>query len=90
MWVSPEVEDLAVGAVGSSVALMEECRRIADVIHLPLDLTLAAPVWQEWPERSADSRGDLWMRYREEAYVCLCLYKACQVSIDMGCAIAFG
>jgi hypothetical protein len=81
-------ERLTGGAVGSSVRLLTETRRIAAALGLPEDLD---PESEEIIE-AADGEtppGEGWQRYGIESFVCLRLIHAAKHSIKTGAAIAF-
>lgn len=84
----PDESQIPGGMVGSSVRLLDECKRLAQALQLPLDLDPEAhEVWQ-----AADSQGEgsvHWKRYGIESYSCLRLYHAAQHSLKHGAAIVF-
>lgn len=76
------------GMVGSSVRLLDEVQRLANILELPLDMDEESDeLWQ-----AADSQGEgnlLWEQYGVESFTCLCLYKATQASIKNSSLIVF-
>jgi len=76
-------------AIGSVPMLLEECTQLAEVLALPLDLDPESEAVQD----AADWQGKgetTWQRYGVESFTCLALYRACQISLESGCAIVFG
>jgi hypothetical protein len=79
---------IAGGIVGSSQRLLDECKRIAAVLQLPLELEAE----DERVFNAAESQGKgatVWERYGRESYSCLQLYHAANHSISTGAAIVF-
>jgi hypothetical protein len=80
--------EIAGGMLGSSHALLRECRELAGVLELPEDLAFEdEAVWE-----AADSQGEgeaRWERYGVESYTCLALLRACEASVETGAAIVF-
>ena len=80
--------EIAGGMLGSSHALLRECRELAQGLELPEDLSLEDErVWQ-----AVESQGEgeaKWERYGIESYTCLALIRACEASVDTGAAIVF-
>lgn len=74
--------------IGSSVRLLDECKRLALALQLPLGLD---PESEEvWKATESQGRGDLlWQRYGIESFVCLRLYTACERSIRQKAAVVF-
>jgi hypothetical protein len=75
--------------VGSSYALREECRELAEQLRFPRDLELPEL------ERIRDRAGEYldqpgWERYAVESHVCQALLIAAERSIRSGCALRFG
>jgi hypothetical protein len=76
------------GYLGSSVRLLEETRRIAQALGLPDDLDPdSEEVFEATSAETPATEG--WQRYGIEAYVCLQLLRAAELSIATGSAIAF-
>ncbi|HOA74813.1 MAG TPA: hypothetical protein PL151_20805 [Phycisphaerae bacterium] len=74
--------------VGSSVRLLEECRRLAQALELPLDLDPESDL--VWDATQTQGQGDTqWQRYAIESFTCLRLHKACIHSLETGAAIVF-
>lgn len=81
-------EKAAGGYLGSSVRLLEETRRIAQALSLPEDLDPdSEEVFEAAGGDEAATEG--WQRYGVEAYVCLKLLRAAELSVATGSAIAF-
>jgi hypothetical protein len=79
---------IAGGMVGSAVRLRDECRQLAEVLELPLDLD---PETEEvWDAVESQGEGTTrWQRYGVESYTCLQLHCACEHSLRHGAAIVF-
>ena len=80
--------EIAGGMLGSSHALLRECRELAQMLELPADLSFEDDaVWQ-----AVESQGEgesKWERYGIESYTCLALMKACEASVATGAAVVF-
>ncbi|MFR9780719.1 hypothetical protein ACL02O_32325, partial [Micromonospora sp. MS34] len=76
------------GYLGSSVRLLEETRRIARTLGLPEDLNPDSEEVFETAD-SDEPATEGWQRHGVEAYVCLQLLRASELSIATGSAIAF-
>jgi hypothetical protein len=78
---------IAGGMVGSSPRLRDECRKIAAVLQLPLELEAD----DERVINAAESQGAGvgWERYGRESYSCLQLYRAACHSVSSRAAIVF-
>ena len=80
--------EIAGGMLGSSHALLGECRELARQLELPEGLSVDdEAVW-----RAVDDQGEgeaKWERYGIETYVCLALIRACEASIETGAAVVF-
>jgi len=75
--------------VGSSYALQEECRELAEELQFPRDLEL--PELERIRDRAGeylDQHG--WERYAVESHVCQALLMGAERSIRSGCALRFG
>ena len=76
------------GMVGSSVSLLRECDKLAEVLGIPVYLDKDTDeLWD-----AADSQGDgdlLWQKYGIETFSCVALRDACRRSIDTGAAVVF-
>jgi hypothetical protein len=80
--------EIAGGMLGSSPALLRECRELARVLEIPDDLTVEDDA--VWEAAAAQGEGDeKWKRYGVESYTCLALMMACEVSIETGAAVVF-
>lgn len=80
--------EIAGGMLGSSHALLRECRELAQALGLPADLSLD----DEAVARAAENQGEgeeKWERYGVETYTCLALIEACEASLETGAAVVF-
>jgi hypothetical protein len=80
--------EIAGGMLGSSYALLRECRELARALELPEELSPD----DEAVFAAVESQGEgeaKWERYGVESYTCLALTKACETSIETGAAIVF-
>jgi hypothetical protein len=75
------------GYLGSSVRLLKETRRIAQAIGVPEDLDPDSEEVFEATDGETPAT-DGWQRYGAEAYVCLQLLRAAELSVTTGSAIA--
>jgi hypothetical protein len=74
--------------VGSSTRLLDECKRLAEALQVPLDLDPEAE--EVWEATNSQGHGNLqWQRYGIESFVCLRLYNACERSLEHHAAIVF-
>jgi hypothetical protein len=80
--------EIAGGMIGSSHALLRECRELAQALEIPEDLSPEDErVWE-----AADNQGEgetRWERYGVESFTCLCLLRACEASVETGAAVVF-
>lgn len=84
-------------SVGSSQKLLEECRRLAKEIGLPLDLDVDGAELLNALEAHMDGSADWsadeglrdWRRYGIESYGCLALIRGCEASIKLNAALIF-
>ncbi len=80
--------EIAGGMVGSTPRLLSECRRIADVLKVPIDLDETSDaLWN-----AADSQGEgdqVLERNGIESYSCVCLIRGCIKSIENKAALVF-
>ena len=80
--------EIAGGMLGSSHALLRECRELARMLEIPEDLS-----WEdEALSEAADKQGEgeaKWERYGVESYTCVALLKACEASVETGAAVVF-
>ncbi len=80
--------ELVGGIIGSSQALLRECRELAQALELPESLTVEDA--EAWEAQSTQGEGDAkWERYAVESLTCLALIRACEVSVETGAAIVF-
>ncbi|HEX8282607.1 MAG TPA: hypothetical protein VF588_04600 [Pyrinomonadaceae bacterium] len=80
--------EIAGGMLGSSHALLSECRELARQLELPEGLTSEDEAFDEAFENQGV--GDAkWEQYRVESYTCLGLIGACEASIETGAAVVF-
>ena len=80
--------EIAGGMIGSSHALLSECRELARALELPEDLSLEDEAFDE----AFDAQGEgeaKWEQYRVESYTCLGLLRACEASVETGAAVVF-
>ncbi len=88
---SQEIEG---GIVGSTHALLRECREVAAALDVPEGLAfddeavLDAVDAQGEEEEGVDGEPK-WRRYGVETHTCLALVKACEASIETGAAVVF-
>lgn len=84
----PRKLEITGGMIGSSHRLLEETRKLAAAIELPLDIDPDSPkVWN-----AADNQGQgnlLWEKYGVESFSCLRLHKAAKLSIEHSAALVF-
>ncbi len=78
-------DELSGGDVGSALRLEAECRRIAQALGLPEDLTPEAPLLLAAFEGRGARRG--WERYGQEALACCRLLHVCQHARETGTVI---
>lgn len=76
------------GMVGSSVRLLDECKKLADCLELPLDMDQESDeLWE-----ASDSQGEgnqKWERYGVESFTCLRLYNAALHSVKYKSLVLF-
>lgn len=80
--------EIAGGMLGSSHALLRECKELAQALELPEDLSPD----DEVVLAAVDNQGEgetKWERYAVESYTCLALMRACEASVEIGAAIVF-
>ncbi len=80
--------EIAGGMLGSSHALLRECRELAQALELPEELS----VEDERLWLAADTQGEgetKWERYGVESFTCLQLIRACEASVETGAAVVF-
>lgn len=76
------------GMVGSSVALLEECRELASLIELPADIDPVDEALWEAADSPSDG-GARWTSFGVEAFCLSRLIKACELSIRHGAVVLF-
>lgn len=74
--------------IGSSAALLEECRELADTLHLSDDADPESDAFLEFMD-SPRSDGPHWQAYPVEAHTILNLLRACKASLELGAVIQF-
>ena len=80
--------EIAGGMLGSSHALLRECRELAQALELPADLSVEDE--RLWLAADAQGRGEAkWERYGVESFTCLRLIRACEASVETGAAVVF-
>lgn len=80
--------EIAGGMLGSSHALMRECRELAKELELPEELLLEDEALFQAVENQGEGEAK-WERYGVESYTCLALLKACEASVETGAAVVF-
>lgn len=76
------------GTIGSSPRLLDECKRLAEWLELPLDTDPESDdVWDAADAPPSD--GPKWKRYGNESFSCIRLIRAAEASIESGAAIVF-
>lgn len=80
--------EIAGGMLGSSHALLRECRELAQALELPEGLLLEDESVLDAVESQGEGEAK-WERYGVESYTCLALIEACEASIDTGAAVVF-
>lgn len=80
--------EIAGGMLGSSHALLRECRELAQALELPADLSPDDEAVFEAVESQGEGAAK-WERYGVESYTCLALIKACEASVETGAAVVF-
>ena len=80
--------EIAGGMLGSTQALLRECRELASALEIPDDLSLDDDAL--WEAVDNQGRGEAkWERYGMETYTCLGLLRACEASVETGAVIVF-
>jgi hypothetical protein len=75
--------------VGSSQRLLSECRRLAEVLEVPLELDPDSD--EAWAAADDEGKSPIrWRRYGIESRVCLLLHHAASLSVRFRSAISFG
>jgi hypothetical protein len=80
--------EIAGGMLGSSHALLRECRELARALEIPEDLSLEDEALAEAAENQGEGEAK-WERYGVESYTCVALMKACEASVETGAAVVF-
>ena len=80
-------DQLAGGMVGSAQQLLAECVKLRDALGIPHDLDPEADAL--WEAADAQGEGTGWQRYGVEAFSCVRLLHAAQLSIEERSVIAF-
>ncbi|HEX8557619.1 MAG TPA: hypothetical protein VF668_05930 [Pyrinomonadaceae bacterium] len=84
--------EIAGGMLGSSHALLRECRELARALEIPEALSPDdEALWEAADNQGEDAAegGATWERYGVESQACLCLMRACEASIETGAAVVF-
>lgn len=80
--------EIAGGMLGSSHALLRECRELAQALELPEDLSVEDQ--RLWLAPDTQGEGETkWEQYGVESFTCLRLIRACEASIETGAAVVF-
>ncbi|MBV8857773.1 MAG: hypothetical protein JOZ02_12630 [Acidobacteria bacterium] len=80
--------EIAGGMLGSSHALLRECRELAQALELPEDLSVEDE--RLWLAPDTQGAGETkWERYGVESFTCLRLIRACEASVGTGAAVVF-
>jgi hypothetical protein len=80
--------EIAGGMLGSSHALLGECKELARQLELPEGLSPDDEAFDEAFENQGLGEAK-WERYRVESYTCLGLIRACEASLETGAAVVF-
>lgn len=86
--VTDASQEIEGGTVGSSHALLRECRELARALELPEDLRAGDEALWEAAENQGEGEAK-WQRYGVESFACVCLMRACEASIETGAAVVF-
>ena len=80
--------EIAGGMIGSSHALLRECRELARELEIPEGISVEDETL--WEARETQGEGEKkWERYAIESYTCVGLMRACETSIETGAAVIF-
>jgi hypothetical protein len=75
--------------IGSAAVLQRECAQIARILEIPPDLDPDDDrVWQA-AEAQGKQGATMWQHYGIETFTCIRLLRACEISLETGCAIVF-
>ena len=80
--------EIAGGMIGSSHALLRECRELAAALELPEDISADEEALLEAAENQGGGEAK-WERYGVESFTCARLMRACEVSVETGAAVVF-
>ena len=80
--------EIAGGMLGSSHALLRECRELGRALELPEGLSLEDEALGDAVEAQGEGETK-WERYGVETYTCLALIEACEASVETGAAVVF-
>jgi hypothetical protein len=80
--------EIAGGMIGSAHALLGECRELARALEIPEDLSPEDDVVWEAVDNQGGGEAK-WEQYGIESHACLCLLRACEVSVETGAAVVF-
>ena len=73
--------------IGSSQQLLIECGRLREALGIPADLDAEAV--ELWDAADSQGQGEGWRRYGVEAFTCMRLLRAAELSVQRGAAIVF-
>jgi hypothetical protein len=73
--------------IGSSKRLLQECKHLAEVLRIPLDIDPESDELYEATERQGQGTG--WKAYAIESFTCIRLIKSCEASLRSGAAVVF-
>jgi hypothetical protein len=87
--ITPDASlEIAGGMLGSSHALLRECRELARQLELPEGLSPDDEAFDNPFEEQGLGEAK-WEQYRVESYICLGLIGACEASVEHGAAVVF-
>lgn len=85
----PEGSEIAGGILGSSNALLAECKELAQKLQLPEDIDPDGDeIWEAAEKQSVDDEV-FWKRYGVESFTCIRLMHAARVSVETRSAMIF-
>lgn len=76
------------GLIGSSIALRDECVKVAGSLGLPLDTDPQSEEVQSAVAHQGEAESG-WQRWGCESFACLSVYQAADASVKSGCALVF-